>query len=130
MRARLKLGVLLAGIVISFAAMPEIFAESNHDGRVGGAGQERAEKRVEKAEVWQARGDNNPPGPRGGEGTNWENRPGPQGGPGAGPDQGMGKFGQGQGRRDYDNRPQGGPGGGPNRGGSAGGGQKQGDRAK
>ncbi len=30
--------------------------------------------------------DNNPPGPRGGQGTNWENRPGPQGGPGASPD--------------------------------------------
>ena len=26
--------------------------------------------------------DNNPPGPKGGQGTNWENRPGPQGGPG------------------------------------------------
>jgi len=31
--------------------------------------------------------DNNPPGPRGGPGTNWENPPGPKGGPGAGPDQ-------------------------------------------
>ncbi len=30
--------------------------------------------------------DNNPPGMRGGPGTNWENRPGPQGGPGASPD--------------------------------------------
>lgn len=30
--------------------------------------------------------DNNPPGPRGGPGTNWENKPGPQGGPGASPD--------------------------------------------
>jgi len=30
--------------------------------------------------------DNNPPGPRGGPGTNWENRPGPRGGPGASPD--------------------------------------------
>ncbi len=30
--------------------------------------------------------DNNPPGRRGGPGTNWENRPGPQGGPGASPD--------------------------------------------
>ncbi len=29
--------------------------------------------------------DNNPPGPRGGTGTNWENRPGPAGGPGASP---------------------------------------------
>jgi seryl-tRNA synthetase len=30
--------------------------------------------------------DNNPPGPKGGPGTNWENKPGPQGGPGASPD--------------------------------------------
>jgi hypothetical protein len=30
--------------------------------------------------------DNNPPGPRGGPGTNWENPPGPAGGPGASPD--------------------------------------------
>ena len=30
--------------------------------------------------------DNNPPGSRGGRGTNWENRPGPRGGPGASPD--------------------------------------------
>lgn len=30
--------------------------------------------------------DNNPPGPRGGRGTNWENPPGPRGGPGASPD--------------------------------------------
>ena len=30
--------------------------------------------------------DNNPPGPRGGPGTNWENPPGPRGGPGASPD--------------------------------------------
>jgi hypothetical protein len=30
--------------------------------------------------------DNNPPGPVGGPGTNWENPPGPRGGPGASPD--------------------------------------------
>lgn len=30
--------------------------------------------------------DNNPPGPRGGRGANWENPPGPRGGPGASPD--------------------------------------------
>ena len=30
--------------------------------------------------------DNNPPGPAGGPGTNWENPPGPRGGPGASPD--------------------------------------------
>lgn len=32
--------------------------------------------------------DGNPPGPRGGPGTNWENPPGPKGGPGASPDRG------------------------------------------
>lgn len=31
--------------------------------------------------------DDNPPGPKGGVGTNWENPPGPAGGPGASPDQ-------------------------------------------
>lgn len=30
--------------------------------------------------------DGNPPGPRGGPGTNWENPPGPRGGPGTSPD--------------------------------------------
>ena len=30
--------------------------------------------------------DNNPPGPAGGAGTNWENPPGPAGGPGTSPD--------------------------------------------
>ncbi len=30
--------------------------------------------------------DDNPPGPLGGPGTNWENPPGPAGGPGASPD--------------------------------------------
>ena len=30
--------------------------------------------------------DNNPPGPAGGRGTNWENPPGWKGGPGASPD--------------------------------------------
>jgi hypothetical protein len=30
--------------------------------------------------------DDNPPGPTGGRGTDWENPPGPRGGPGASPD--------------------------------------------
>ena len=34
---------------------------------------------------WRDR-DDNPPGPAGGRGTNWENPPGPRGGPGASPD--------------------------------------------
>lgn len=36
--------------------------------------------------AWARDRDNNPPGPRGGPGTNWENPPGPRGGPGASPD--------------------------------------------
>jgi hypothetical protein len=32
--------------------------------------------------------DANPPGPKGGPGTNWENPPGPKGGPGKSPDRG------------------------------------------
>lgn len=43
--------------------------------------------------------DDNPPGPRGGAGTNWENPRGPAGGPGASPNK--------QGRRDRDNNPPG-----------------------
>jgi peptidoglycan hydrolase CwlO-like protein len=35
--------------------------------------------------------DNNPPGPKGGPGTNWENPPGPKGGPGASPNRGRGR---------------------------------------
>jgi Spy/CpxP family protein refolding chaperone len=41
--------------------------------------------RAKRAQMPRDR-DNNPPGPAGGPGTNWENRPGPQGGPGARPD--------------------------------------------
>ena len=54
--------------------------DANRDGTVDSA---------ERARDARGRGnrdkDNNPPGPRGGPGTNWENRPGPQGGPGASP---------------------------------------------
>jgi len=41
-----------------------------------------------KAKAKKARRDrdNNPPGRKGGPGTNWENPPGPKGGPGASPD--------------------------------------------
>jgi hypothetical protein len=49
--------------------------------------------------------DNNPPGPRGGPGTNGENPPGPRGGPGASPDRRRGRV-------DPDNNPPG-PRGGP-----------------
>ncbi|MFA4991592.1 MAG: hypothetical protein WC569_03330, partial [Candidatus Omnitrophota bacterium] len=52
---------------------------------------------VDQTEIdqWRGRGqdrDNNPPGAKGGPGTNWENKPGPAGGPGAGPN----RQGQGQ----------------------------------
>src|SRR3989338_8994692 len=49
----------------------------------------RTEHARNDARPQQQRGpdrDNNPPGPRGGRGTNWENPPGPMGGPGASPD--------------------------------------------
>jgi hypothetical protein len=49
--------------------------------------------------------DGNPPGPRGGPGTNWENRPGPAGGPGASPDRRP--FWKRFWRRDRDNNPPG-----------------------
>lgn len=39
----------------------------------------------QSARCWRDR-DDNPPGRRGGRGTNWENPPGPAGGPGASPD--------------------------------------------
>ena len=47
--------------------------------------------------------DNNPPGPVGGPGTNWENPPGPVGGPGTSPDRRL--------RLDRDNNPPGPKGG-------------------
>ncbi|MCX5699861.1 MAG: hypothetical protein NTX01_09255 [Candidatus Omnitrophica bacterium] len=42
-------------------------------------------KMQDKQEMQAAKKDNNPPGPKGGAGTNWENKPGLQGGPGASP---------------------------------------------
>ena len=53
--------------------------------------------------------DDNPPGPVGGEGTNWENQPGPQGGPGASPDRR--RPHRPDGRFDRDNNPPGQAGG-------------------
>ena len=62
--------------------------------------------------------DNNPPGPQGGEGTNWENPPGPKGGPGAGPEFKKGnppgpRGGPGAGKKGNPPGPRGGPGAGP-----------------
>jgi hypothetical protein len=55
--------------------------DANQDGKVDKVERERLRDRKHKFDK-----DNNPPGPMGGEGTNWENPPGPQGGPGASPD--------------------------------------------
>ena len=55
--------------------------DANQDGTVDNVERERS--RGHKPEFDD---DDNPPGPRGGEGTNWENPPGHQGGPGASPD--------------------------------------------
>lgn len=48
--------------------------------------------------------DNNPPGNRGGEGTNWENLPGRKGGPGMSPDR-MRRFGNNKGECGNKNQP-------------------------
>ncbi len=40
---------------------------------------------IHKPRPFKLDSDNNPPGPLGGPGTNWENPPGPIGGPGASP---------------------------------------------
>jgi hypothetical protein len=48
--------------------------------------------------------DNNPPGMRGGEGTNWENLPGRRGGPGTSPDRSR-RFGNQQGDNANNNQP-------------------------
>jgi hypothetical protein len=54
--------------------------DANQDGTVDKAERDRSRERRHKYDK-----DNNPPGPKGGAGTNWENQPGPQGGPGASP---------------------------------------------
>ncbi|MBU1999390.1 MAG: hypothetical protein KKE64_07875 [Candidatus Omnitrophica bacterium] len=54
-----------------------------------------------EAQQWRQRvqdRDNNPPGPKGGPGTNWENKPGPQGGPGVSPNRRSSDSGQGGGK--------------------------------
>ncbi len=56
-------------------------ADTNNDGVL-----DKTEKK-QAIELWKESHDkdNNPPGPKGGPGTNWENPPGPKGGPGASP---------------------------------------------
>ena len=55
--------------------------------------QDRRELRQDLKERWRDR-DNNPPGPAGGPGTNWENPPGSPGGPGVGPDRPRPRLGE------------------------------------
>ncbi|GEM_PF-6710430 len=64
-------------------------ADTNHDGTVDATERQAAqEKRAERLEHRKQRADcdNNPPGPAGGRGSNWENPPGAAGGPGTSPD--------------------------------------------
>lgn len=58
------------------------FADKNDDGKVGRRERAAAKEKIERHNDR----DNNPPGPRGGKGTNWENPPGAKGGKGASPD--------------------------------------------
>lgn len=55
--------------------------DTNKDGKIDSVEMKAFHEKKQKFDK-----DNNPPGPKGGPGTNWENRPGPQGGPGASPD--------------------------------------------
>lgn len=66
--------------------------DANKDGDIDKAERKKFGNRKDR--------DNNPPGPKGGPGTNWENRPGPKGGPGTSLDRGLHK-GYNRGVRDY-----------------------------
>ena len=70
--------------------------DANQDGTVDNVERERLKERKRKFDK-----DNNPPGPKGGEGTNWENKPGPKGGPGASPDRKKFHGQDNQGVRDH-----------------------------
>ncbi len=84
-------------------------ADANGDGKIDETEKQQAkeewkeshprpegEDRDGKGPKWDK--DNNPPGPKGGAGTNWENPAGPVGGPGQSPDHKMGNAPQ-QGER-------------------------------
>jgi len=71
----LFIGMLTAAIFL--LSEISIYAQPRKGGQQGG-GQSQGNIKRDK--------DNNPPGPKGGQGTNWENKPGPKGGPGASPD--------------------------------------------
>jgi hypothetical protein len=65
-------GAMLAGLAILSACVGDGGGDDDDEG--SGSGRRRRDR------------DNNPPGPRGGPGTNWENPRGPEGGQGASPD--------------------------------------------
>ena len=73
-RQFIRSGAMLAGLATLNACV------INHDDDDDDGGRRRRRRRDP---------DDNPPGPRGGPGTNWENPPGPRGGPGASPDRGF-----------------------------------------
>ena len=81
--------------------------DTNNDGNIEPAEHKAAMETWKAEHPYRRDRDNNPPGPKGGPGTNWENPLGPRGGPGMGPD-----------RFDRDNNPpgpRGGAGASPNR---------------
>lgn len=92
-----KIDALMGLLVIQFAVTGPALAQSDTTAAIGpipgpagarpGGYVDRLTYRSEPATTHLRRdNDDNPPGPRGGRGTNWENPPGPRGGPGASPD--------------------------------------------
>ncbi|OGQ48448.1 MAG: hypothetical protein A3I09_01675 [Deltaproteobacteria bacterium RIFCSPLOWO2_02_FULL_47_10] len=93
-----KFLVLLAAVAVALTGMTSfaeetVPAKAEVDTKWEKAADKDKDGTVEKIEAkrWKKRHhrkhdkDNNPPGPKGGSGTNWENPPGPKGGPGASP---------------------------------------------
>jgi hypothetical protein len=83
-----KIGAAVALCALVAACVPPRGGGYGYDGRPYGNYQGRSCQDGARCD-----NDNNPPGPRGGPGTNWENPPGSRGGPGASPN-----------RTDYDRR--------------------------
>ena len=89
--------IALAGLLLAFQPAAAQDAPTDLDASPGaprsgpgrrieiGADEPRGGDRSGERRRWRDR-DDNPPGPRGGPGTNWENPPGPRGGPGTSPD--------------------------------------------
>ena len=98
-RIRMSGAAALLTALIFFASISLSYAEVKDSLKEKAVVDEEWEKQadlnkdgiVDRVEInrWRNRGrdkDNNPPGPAGGEGTNWENPAGPVGGPGASPE--------------------------------------------